>query len=260
MRLTLSLTALLLFPLATLPAEAWQAFGEQVTVYAAPSREAEILGILVEGDERSGEIWEDPDTREEWLTFSVGEQTGHVSLTQMNRIHPANLREGDLPIGEEVVNRWWGLPHTYEPSDLVTVPPEFTVNAERTYQLRAEAQAALVEMLTAARADGVDIRVTSAYRSGMRQRNIYRRSCERNGPGQRRSARPGHSEHQLGTTVDLSDPASEWAFTEEFNNIPQGRWLAEHGGKYGFVRTYFPHNVEETGYVSEPWHWRYFGR
>ncbi|MBN1475304.1 M15 family metallopeptidase, partial [Candidatus Sumerlaeota bacterium] len=149
-------------------------------------------------------------------------------------------------------------PLDYEPSDLVDIPARFVARDDRTLQLRREACDALVRMLGAALADDVDIQVNSAYRSGSRQEQIYRRNVRRN-PGQRSSARPGHSEHQLGTTVDLTDPPGEYGFSQEFVDTPQGQWLEQHAHEFGFRRTYYPENDEETGYIPEPWHWRYMG-
>jgi D-alanyl-D-alanine carboxypeptidase len=99
-------------------------------------------------------------------------------------------------------------------------------------------------LLQAARAAGHALRIESAYRSYSEQERLFA-SIKEIG----RAARPGHSEHQLGTTVDL--------------RLPTGAaiaWLAEHAAEHGFTRSYPPGKQRLTGYRPEPWHVRYVGR
>ncbi len=260
LRLRLLAVAALLVPaLAAAQSAPWTVFTEEAMVRAEPRAEAREITRLPRGAEVSGEILVNPETDEEWIAFARGEGFAHVSMTHLMRVHPDNVVAGNLPIGAEMVDRWWGLPLEYEPSDLVEIPARLCVRHDRAYLLRRAARNALTAMLDAALADGVDIQVNSAHRSGAQQRRTYLRAVERHGRGQRASARPGHSEHQLGTTVDLTDPAGEHAFTPEFATSPQGRWLTAHAGEFGFVRSYTDGNVAETGYMSEPWHWRLWG-
>lgn len=238
----------------------WTVFVEEAELLASPEVSAPEVGVLHMGDAVSGELFVDPESDAEWLVVQRDGAAAYVSLNALHRVHPANVRDGDLPIGEEVVNRWWGLPLDYEPSDLVPIPGEFCLREGRLYQLRREACEALVQMLRAARRDGVDIQVVSAHRSSDYQERRLRETVARRGPGQRVVARPGHSEHQLGTTVDLSDPKGEHATRPSFATTPQGRWLAEHAREFGFVQSYTEANTEETGYDPEAWHFRYMGR
>jgi D-alanyl-D-alanine carboxypeptidase len=95
------------------------------------------------------------------------------------------------------------------------------------------------------------------------------------------SALPGHSQHQLGTAIDLF--TREWTdgggrFREGFGCSRGGRWIAAHAHEHGFVIAYPLHpdyrrpgsecaaleGAEEridprTGYRYEPWHLRYIG-
>lgn len=77
----------------------------------------------------------------------------------------------------------------------------------------------------------------------------------------RTSARPGHSEHQLGTTVDVTSAGgappwnySDWAAT------PAGAWMAANAWRYGFVMSYPRGSFATVCYDYEPWHYRYVGR
>lgn len=69
------------------------------------------------------------------------------------------------------------------------------------------------------------------------------------------SARPGHSEHQLGTAVDLN------SLDTSFEGTPEQQWLAQHAEEYGFVLSYPKNDLAANGgYMHEPWHFRYVGR
>jgi hypothetical protein len=240
--------------------QSWTVYLEETPIRVSPSGDSQQVGTLRRGDRVRGEISVNPETDEEWLVFARDGRSLCVSSTALVRVHPANVVEGDIPIGEGIANRWWGMPFDYDPSDLVEIPSRFCSNENRTHRLRQAARDALVEMLEAALRDDVEIHVASAHRSAERQRRLYEGAVRRRGPGQRSSARPGHSEHQLGTTLDLTDPAGDLAFSQEFSQGPQGQWLREHAAEFGFTQSYTETNAGETGYIPEPWHWRFRGR
>ena len=76
------------------------------------------------------------------------------------------------------------------------------------------------------------------------------------------SARPGHSEHQLGTAIDFrsaDDATPPWQL-DDFADTDAGGWLRDHAWEYGFVLSYPRGEAAETCYSYEPWHFRYVGR
>lgn len=73
------------------------------------------------------------------------------------------------------------------------------------------------------------------------------------------SALPGHSEHQLGTTLDFH-AAGCGAFDACNGNQKVWDWLANNAYKYGFVMSYPAGWEDQSGYVHEPWHYRWIGR
>lgn len=76
---------------------------------------------------------------------------------------------------------------------------------------------------------------------------------------QRYSARPGHSEHQLGTAVDLNCQNCIPFDDNDTRNLLFWGFLEDNAHRYGFVISY-PRGAEErTGYQYEPWHIRYIG-
>jgi hypothetical protein len=236
----------------------WHSHVTGAAVLAEPSLEAQRLDELPLGSSRRGVPVLHVPTDTEWLALPEG---GFISLTAMFRLHPANVPvDGVIPIGSERVNRWWGLPPDYLAADLVEVPPPYhTGREDRRYLLRAPALEALVTMLAAAQAQGLDIRVGSAYRSWGYQKDLYDRAVAKDGAAQRYSAPPGHSEHQLGTAVDLTDVGQRHFIVQSFGETDHYRWLAEKAVAYGWHQSYTPDNIPQTGYICEPWHWRYLG-
>lgn len=104
--------------------------------------------------------------------------------------------------------------------------------------------------------------VQSGYRSHDRQRAVFEEWEAVSGHAEalRFSARAGHSEHQLGTALDLREADGPAPWQTSFGSRPTGRWLASHAWEYGFVISY-PEGAEAvTCYGAEPWHVRYVGR
>jgi LAS superfamily LD-carboxypeptidase LdcB len=228
-------------------------------VFAEPASTGARIATLHPGDKVKGEMVTNPDTDEEWMRFDLDGETVHVSTIHLWRLHPDNIVDGDFPIDGGVANRYWGMPWDYEPSDLVEIPDRWKGRDGREMLLRREACESLSEMFEAAAAEGLNLAAYSPYRSGERQYRIYSGRIQRN-PAQRSSSRPGHSEHQLGTTVDLGDAEGTEVLSQGFENTPHYRWLSENAAKYGWSQSYTRENEDETGYICEPWHWRYRGR
>jgi len=118
-------------------------------------------------------------------------------------------------------------------------------------------------MARAARNAGAPLRVVSAYRSYRTQKSLFQREVEDYGEDRARLsvARPGHSEHQLGTTIDFGSANTNkkgWHYSD-WAQTPAGSWIKQNGWKYGFVMSYPKKKRSVTCYRYEPWHWRYVG-
>lgn len=114
--------------------------------------------------------------------------------------------------------------------------------------------------MDAAEAAGEDLVVASVYRSFDEQQAIHTGLSALYGKeAQRISAPPGHSEHQLGTTVDFTNSEAEYGVWSVFEGTGAYRWLREHARDYGFVQSYERGKEKETGYQAESWHFRYLG-
>jgi hypothetical protein len=73
------------------------------------------------------------------------------------------------------------------------------------------------------------------------------------------SAWPGHSEHQLGTAVDVGCQDCEQFDNNDPRNVALWAFLEKNAHKYGFVISYPQKMDNRTGYAYEPWHLRYVG-
>jgi D-alanyl-D-alanine carboxypeptidase len=118
-------------------------------------------------------------------------------------------------------------------------------------------------MASAARNAGARLAVQSAYRSYANQKATFDYWVRVAGyaTALQESARAGHSEHQLGTTLDFRSYSgsapwnySDWATTKA------GAWLKANAWKYGFIMSYPKGKSAVTCYAYEPWHYRYVGR
>jgi D-alanyl-D-alanine carboxypeptidase len=197
----------------------------------------------------------DPSAEDNELASSQGSQ--EENRTTSSR-HPAAEEScNDMRV---LVDRSHRLPRDYAPEDLVSllsygVP---TLGGGEML-LRREAAEHLKSLVAEAAADGEELVVTSAYRSYADQRISYRRLRSIYGSeADLMSARPGHSQHQLGTAVDFTNAAAGYEVWQAFGHTSAYWWLRDHAREHGFVLAY-PRGGEVSGYQWEPWHYRYVG-
>ncbi len=147
---------------------------------------------------------------------------------------------------------------SYKPWDLVSVSNANIAGRGKVRKLMIKDLRALA---AAARKAGKPLAVRSAHRSYDYQKRLFDSYSRTYGRAQalKFSARAGHSEHQLGTTVDFSVGPGV-PLSTKFGDSPSGKWLAKNGWKFGFIMSYPQGKRSVSCYVYEPWHWRYFGR
>lgn len=143
------------------------------------------------------------------------------------------------------------------PSDLVELPAD--ISAQGAQYMRSEAASALERMFADAANAGYQLVANSTYRSYQTQVQTFNYWVSVDGLdyAERTSARPGHSEHQLGTVADVGTASGD--YLEAFTGTPEAAWLDANCYKYGFIVSYPPGTESITGYASEPWHVRYVG-
>lgn len=186
----------------------------------------------------------------------------------------------------------WVLAPGYAPTDLLDVAtmrpaPASTCTPPERQCLRREAAQAFQRLAAAMRQAGHQPKLDSAFRGFNTQCAVFAKWAWRRGtamgfcPATNASAIPGHSQHQLGTAMDLFTVA--WTrggmhFRDGFGCSPGGRWLADNSWRFGWVLPYPLHPDyrvagsdcmpradargrldPRTGYKHEPWHFRYIG-
>jgi zinc D-Ala-D-Ala carboxypeptidase len=174
----------------------------------------------------------------------------------------------DLPTARAGVDSWattvldtvFMLPSGYRPTDLVDTAG---AGLNSGFLIRAIALDDLSAMVAAAKADGAQLEIQSSYRSYASQVFTFNGWTSQVGYGGalRVSARPGHSEHQLGTAIDFRSvggpspfSVADWAQTRE------GAWLAANAWRFGWIMSYPKGTAARSCYEYEPWHYRYYGR
>lgn len=145
----------------------------------------------------------------------------------------------------------------YKPPDLVSVRNGGVAGGGLVRQLVIKDLQALA---TAAKKNGTPLVAFSPYRGYKQQKKLFNGYAS--GGYDRAitfSARPGHSEHQLGVTIDFVAVGDD-GLTSNWEVTRTGGWMARNAWKYGWLMSYPLGKSDVTCYSYEPWHYRYFGR
>ena len=156
-----------------------------------------------------------------------------------------------------LVNRHFRLASSFSPGDLSVVNVQ---SMSGTHHLRQTAARAAESLFQEAAESGHTLVATSGYRSFATQQATHNHWISTLGEVEARrvSARPGHSEHQLGLALDITTPALGGLSTQ-FSSTPEGTWVRNNAHRFGFIIRYPAGREADTGYIYEPWHIRYVG-
>ncbi len=127
----------------------------------------------------------------------------------------------------------------------------------------------LLDMIQAAKDDGVTLAICSPYRDLQYQEMLFNRKIRKymkRGLSYMEAYQlasqavtvPNASEHQIGLALDIVTDTYV-ALNEGFAKTAAGKWLAENSCKYGFILRYPKGKEDITGIEYEPWHFRYVG-
>lgn len=164
----------------------------------------------------------------------------------------------------------WKLVLASEKSPL---PDDFSVEVSKLpngKEFDSRAIDDLKAMLSAAKADGVNLTVVSAYRSYDYQVGLFNRKVNQyKAKGYNDTdayniaktivALPGTSEHNLGLAADIVT-SSYMTLDDGFEKTEAFTWLSSHCAEYGFILRYPKGKGDITGIIYEPWHYRYVGQ
>ncbi len=161
--------------------------------------------------------------------------------------------------------------------DFVLIPPQYAVGGQEKNKmyLRKETYEAYLQMRSAADLDNIDLKIASATRNFIYQKNIWDNKWSgatfvdgqnlsiEIPDGQERfkkileySAVPGTSRHHWGTEIDIND--ANLSYFDSEKGEKEYEWLAQNAYRFGFCQTYnLKGSIRPTGYNEEKWHWSY---
>lgn len=209
--------------------------------YKISHRNADRATILWECDGEAGNLTSDglfTAEKKGIVTLTVTDISN--GLTDSLTVHVVDTAEevDFVPMvnGIPIANKTYPVPKDYNPG------------------LSEEVFEAFEKLRSDAAEEGLNIVFMSGFRSYEEQQIVYKGWAKKyDYEADRVSARPGHSEHQLGLAIDVNSVEFSFADTTE------GIWLAENCWKYGFIIRYKEGTEDITGYMFEPWHIRYLG-
>ena len=154
-----------------------------------------------------------------------------------------------------LVNKYNYVSKDFEVPNLVPVK-EF---AKEGMYLEKECMEAFVKMAQDALKSNYNIRAISTYRTYNYQENLYQNYVKKDGvkEADTYSARPGFSEHHTGLAIDVDNIKTSYT---DFLNTKEFQWMQDNAYKYGFILRYGKDKENITGYMYEPWHYRYVGK
>jgi len=169
-----------------------------------------------------------------------------------------------------LVNRTNYLPDGYQPVDLVNMadycdPAVVTIKGSGIQGERVAVDA-LMALFRFAHSQGIDVwQVSAGYRTVAYQQQLfddqvyeYRTKNDLSRADAISATRltvadPGTSEHHLGLAFDITVPG------KYFKDTRQAQWMAENCWDFGFILRYTEEKQDLTGFLAEPWHFRYVG-
>lgn len=136
--------------------------------------------------------------------------------------------------------------------------------ATKTIYLKKATSEAFLELVKAAKKDGISFNIISGTRSFIEQKAIWERKWQKHAtlePLRRAkkildySSMPASSRHHWGTDIDLNSLNNSY-----FNNgkgLVEYKWLVANANRFGFYQVYTDKSTGRTGYKLEKWHWSY---
>ena len=155
-----------------------------------------------------------------------------------------------------LANKMYYLGEDYVPKDLTTINDKYSSGNKK---MTKDAALAFEEMAKDAKKNGYTVRAVSTYRSYSYQTNLYNNYAKQDGKtkADTYSARAGYSEHQTGLAVDVDNAKVSYT---KFGTTKEFGWMKDNCYKYGFILRYTKETEFITGYMNEPWHYRYVGK
>jgi zinc D-Ala-D-Ala carboxypeptidase len=226
-----------------------------------------FLKNIVQND-KNGQAVEEPIVEKEPVDHNTDVQIEQeISLDEIffNQIQEVNGQKIILNPENKMalVNKQFGLPETFLPTDLVRPNVSFSFGNQKLDKslMRKEAAVALEKMFQEAKKNGIELFAVSGYRSYDYQNSLFQAEVDKVGwdKAVEAVAVPGQSEHQTGLAMDISSRGENMLLTAEFGKSKEGKWLTDNAHRFGFILRYPKGKESITGYQYESWHFRYIG-
>lgn len=135
------------------------------------------------------------------------------------------------------------------------------INTIGNISLRKEATEWLKYMTDNIKSEDITYTISSGFRDISLQDYIFKYKVSSLGYNKASlyAAKPGYSEHHLGTTVDILTHENNLKLMPSYQYTKLSKWLNSNSYKYGFIQSYPSGKSEVTGFEYEPWHYRYVG-
>jgi LAS superfamily LD-carboxypeptidase LdcB len=209
----------------------------------------QITGIVEQNNLLNSTVQEQISQTEDLLDQVEQVNDTAEALDKLSKVDPQLLQK---------YSKIFFLNEHYVPKKLAEIADKYAFDPNKVYKLDVQIKPRLEEMFSAALDDGHNLKVISAYRSFSEQGTLKSTYQVIYGAGTANqfSADQGYSEHQLGTTVDITTAEIGDKYDTLFDASPAYKWLKLNAYKYGYVISYPKSNGY---YVYEPWHWRFVG-
>ena len=182
----------------------------------------------------------------------------HNLVLSLNKINVPDFfnRQNMFPSftfeGGPFVNKNYYLTKNFIPDDLVPVTIS-KVNRKNEVMLINKTALTYAKLLFEdAKKEGMNLVVFSAYRSYIKQKNLYQQANNKN-----YVAKAGFSEHQTGLAIDIA--TLDTGLTSYFEKTREYEYLTTHAHLFGFIKRYPKDKNTITKYPYEAWHYRFVG-
>ena len=224
-------------------------FEEYLAIISAMAEAGEYPHYIEENEQRYIEYQEkNPNTPFDVVLARVNV---NIDLEPYVDIEPITRPE-EITV---LVNKHFALAEDWSPDDFVDLGGG--------HLMREEAAEMFSLMREAMREDNLNLNIIVTYRSFSRQRNHFDSGVARVGQqsAQWGFARAGHSEHQTGLAIDILHRGHDGGLMMDmgFERSGQFDWLMENAHEFGFILRYPQGYRDVSGFMFEPWHWRYVG-
>lgn len=208
---------------------------EDVDIYTRNDEKSEVVGKLA-----AREYINFYGSEDGWFKIQSKDYKGYAKAEYFEDISDENVFK--IVDGIIVANKKYSVPEDYEPGLI----PE----AEQSFSI----------MKSDMERDNMYLEIVSGFRSFEEQKAIYDNDLAEKGKEyvDNYSAVPGHSEHQLGLAIDVTNDGSA-SVNIDFADTKEAEWISKNAHKYGFIIRYPRGKKQVTGYEYEPWHLRYLG-